>query len=92
MRWVEIQAAGDGPGPRSSRAACAAGSDFFAYGGELEPRRPVDAALYRLRDGAWSKVRPRRPRRAFGTVRCTCGSRCAASAKPRLLPLAQTPS
>ena len=68
MRWVRLAPSGDGPGPRSSLAACAVGGDVFVYGGEREPRVPVDAALFRLADGAWTKVRVA----SGGCVRCEC--------------------
>ncbi|GBF97397.1 hypothetical protein Rsub_09562 [Raphidocelis subcapitata] len=48
MRWHRLTVAGDGPGPRSSHAAAAAGGALFVYGGELQPRVPVDAALFEL--------------------------------------------
>lgn len=60
MRWARVSttaAPGADPGPRSSHSACAIGGDFYVYGGELEPRKPVDACLFRLRDGTWTKAR-----------------------------------
>ena len=72
MRWVlRAAAAGDNPGPRSSHSACAFGDDFYGYGGELEPRKPVDACLFRLRGGTWEKVRRMRARpAAHGAAPC----------------------
>ncbi|KAI8475700.1 MAG: kelch repeat protein [Monoraphidium minutum] len=56
MHWTRVEAAGDGPGRRSSHAACAVGDALYVYGGELEPRKPVDDVLYRLQGGEWAKV------------------------------------
>jgi hypothetical protein len=44
--WVKLEQGGASPGPRSSHAACAIGHKLYVFGGEHEPRKPVDSALY----------------------------------------------
>jgi hypothetical protein len=88
MKWSRIDAAGDGPGARSSHAACAVGDALYVYGGERQPRVPVDAALFKLEGGAWTKV----PRRGAGGYRgrslhaCLSAPRAVAPHAPQASP------
>jgi len=44
--WRREQPSGEGPGPRSSHGVSIVGSTLYVYGGELEPRTPVDSVVY----------------------------------------------
>ena len=46
VQWVKLKQEGASPGPRSSHAAAGMGNKLYVFGGELEPRKPVDNALY----------------------------------------------
>ncbi|KAH6756905.1 Galactose oxidase/kelch repeat superfamily protein [Perilla frutescens var. hirtella] len=57
-KWVKLGQKGAGPGGRSSHAIAVVGQKVYAFGGEFEPRVPVDNHLYvfNLNDQTWSVV------------------------------------
>lgn len=44
--WRREHPSGDGPGPRSSHGVSVVGSTLYVFGGEHEPRTPVDSKVY----------------------------------------------
>ncbi|KAK4801503.1 hypothetical protein SAY86_021990 [Trapa natans] len=55
-KWVKFDQKANGPGARSSHAITVLGQKVYAFGGEYEPRVPVDNHLYifDLGDLTWS--------------------------------------
>ncbi|KAG2272479.1 hypothetical protein Bca52824_067034 [Brassica carinata] len=45
-KWVQLKQEGTGPGARSSHAIALVGNRVYAFGGEFQPRVPVDNHLY----------------------------------------------
>jgi Galactose oxidase, central domain len=58
MEWRALEQKGDGPGPRSSHTLVATDDALYVFGGELEPRVPVDNVLYKysLASSSWEQV------------------------------------
>jgi hypothetical protein len=58
MPWRKLEQTGAVPGPRSSHAICCIGEDVYMFGGEIQPRVPVDDVLYKftLSSGVWSSL------------------------------------
>ncbi|XP_023642367.1 nitrile-specifier protein 5 [Capsella rubella] len=55
-KWVQLNQKGTGPGARSSHAIALVGNKVYAFGGEFQPRVPVDNHLYAfdLETETWS--------------------------------------
>jgi Galactose oxidase, central domain len=58
MEWEALEQKGSGPGPRSSHTLVATDDALYVFGGELEPRVPVDNVLYKysLACSSWEQV------------------------------------
>jgi Galactose oxidase, central domain len=58
MEWTALEQKGSGPGPRSSHTLVATADALYVFGGELEPRVPVDNVLYKysLANNSWQQV------------------------------------
>jgi Galactose oxidase, central domain len=58
MEWRALELKGSGPGPRSSHTLVATDEALYVFGGELEPRVPVDNVLYKysLASSSWEQV------------------------------------
>lgn len=57
-QWEEVTSREGVPGARSSHAIAAVGSKVYLFGGELQPRVPIDSTLYafNLDTRAWAVV------------------------------------